>query len=92
MQVSTQSIHIFREEIRCHKTMKHTGDLSTKLLFLQNDENSLTTFLHSTDAKSYETITCTRTRSTEKGLRNRIFNMQYQNIKSHSAIKKSSQA
>ena len=37
----------FMEEIRCQKTMKY--NLSTKLLFLQNDENALMTFLHSTD-------------------------------------------
>ena len=29
--------------------MKYKGNLSTKLLFLQNVENALTTFLHSTD-------------------------------------------
>ena len=49
MQVSTQSIYIFMEEIRCQKTIKYKEDLNTKLLFLQNDENALATFLHSTD-------------------------------------------
>ena len=29
--------------------MKYKGNLSTKLPFQQNDENALTTFLHSTD-------------------------------------------
>ena len=29
--------------------MKYKGNLNTKLPFLQNDKNSLTTFLHSTD-------------------------------------------
>ena len=29
--------------------MKYKGNLSTKVPFLQNDENALTTFLHSTD-------------------------------------------
>ena len=37
------------KEIRCRKTMKYKVNLSTKLLFLQNVENALTTFLHSTD-------------------------------------------
>ena len=37
------------EQIRRQKTLKYTGNLSTKLPFLQNDENALTTFLHSTD-------------------------------------------
>ena len=29
--------------------MIYKGNLSTKLLFAQNDKNALTTFLHSTD-------------------------------------------
>ena len=29
--------------------MKYKENLITKLLFLQNDKNALTTFLHSTD-------------------------------------------
>ena len=37
------------EEIRHQKTIKYKRNLSTKLLLLQNDENALTTFLHSTD-------------------------------------------
>ena len=35
------------------KTMKYKGNLCTKLLLLQNDENTLTTFLHSTDDIQY---------------------------------------
>ena len=31
------------------KTMKYKGNLSTKLLFLQNDKKALTTLLHSVD-------------------------------------------
>ena len=50
MQVSTQNIYGFMEQIRCQKTIEYKGNLSTKLLFLQNDKNALTTFLHSTDA------------------------------------------
>ena len=34
------------EEIRCQKTVKYKEKLSTKLLFLQNDENALTILLH----------------------------------------------
>ena len=49
MEVSTQSIYIFMKQIRCQKTMKYKRYLSIKLPFLQNDENALTTFLHSTD-------------------------------------------
>ena len=49
MQVSTQSICIFMEKISCQKTIKYKGNLSTQLLFVQIDENALTTFLHSTD-------------------------------------------
>ena len=49
MQVSTQSIYIFMVKTRCQKTIKYKGNLSTKLLFPQNDENALTTFLHSSD-------------------------------------------
>ena len=37
------------EQIRCEKTKKKKRNLSTKLHFLQNDENALATFLHSTD-------------------------------------------
>ena len=36
-------------EIRCQKTKEYKEDQSTKLLFLQNDKNALTTFLHSAD-------------------------------------------
>ena len=49
VQDSTQIFDIFMDEIRCQKTMKYRGNLSTKLLFPQNDKNALTTFLHSTD-------------------------------------------
>ena len=48
-QVSTQSLYIFMEEIRFPKTIKYKGNLSTNLPFLQNDENALTTLLHSPD-------------------------------------------
>ena len=37
------------DETRCQKTMKYKRNQRTKLLFLQNDENALTTLLHSTD-------------------------------------------
>ena len=36
-------------EIRCQKTMKYKGNLSTKLFFSQKDEHALTTLLHSAD-------------------------------------------
>ena len=37
------------EETRCQKTMKYKGNLNTKLLSPQNDENALMFLLHSTD-------------------------------------------
>ena len=37
------------EQIRHQRTMKYKGNLNTKLPFLQNDKNALTTFLHSAD-------------------------------------------
>ena len=46
MQVSTQSNYNFMDQIRRQKLMKYKENLSTKLPFLQNDENALTTFLH----------------------------------------------
>ena len=49
MHASTQRLYIFMEEIRSQKTIKYKGNLSTNMLFLQNDENALTTFLHSPD-------------------------------------------
>ena len=41
---------IYNEQIRRQKTIKYNGNLSTKLPILQNDTNSLTTVLPSTDA------------------------------------------
>ena len=46
---------IFLEEIRCQKTIEYKVNLSTKLLFLQKDENALTTLLHSADEMGIET-------------------------------------
>ena len=44
------------EEIRCQKIRKYKENLSTKLLFLQNNENSLTTLLHSAEELSFKHI------------------------------------
>ena len=45
------------DETRCQKTMKYKGNLSTELLFPQNDINALTTFLNSTDEMVFLTST-----------------------------------
>ena len=47
--VQVSSIYIFMDKTSRQKTMKYKENLSTKLLFPQNDKNALTTFLHSTD-------------------------------------------
>ena len=45
VQVSTQSIPIFMDKTRCQKQMKYKENLSTKLLFPQNDKKCTYDFL-----------------------------------------------
>ena len=45
MEVKSKNIYIFMEEIKCQKIKKYKENLSTKLLFLKNNEKARTTFI-----------------------------------------------
>ena len=50
-RLNSKYLHFYGTN-KTSKTKKYKVNLSTKMLFLQNDKNALTTFLHSTDDMS----------------------------------------